>query len=98
MAKKSANDVIWAEVHSIEERISVDNTSLEDMKLRSRLLQKQIDEFNQEVRKLKDQLKEKEKQAETALINLKKYVWESDSPEVIELRNELLLATKLTKD
>lgn len=57
-----------------------------------------ITDLNREIREIQNLMREHQKRVDTEISNLRRYVWESDVPEVIDLRNELLLATKLTKE
>ena len=46
----------------------------------------------------RDKLKRKLAKAKREAANLKKFIWTSDNPNIVELRDQLLMAAKLIKE
>ena len=64
-------------------------------------IQKQVISLGKKVDRLEDELCDAEKtlgKTRRSAAKLKKSVWSSKDPNIIELRNQLLLAAKLIKD
>ena len=91
---KSYDDLASAEVDAIQKRI--DKTEEE----RSRIIQ-QIEDLESKWQKLSDkneQLQASLKKAQKQFTQLKRFNWTSDNVNIVDLRNQLLLAAKLIKD
>lgn len=92
--EKTFDDLAYLEIDASEKRVA----SIErDMK---RTL-KQIEKLRDKAFSLDNDLEDAEKalrKARRSAANLKKSVWSSKDPNIIELRNQLLLAAKLIKD
>lgn len=92
--KQTFDDLANLEVEGAEKRVA----SVErEMK---RTLN-QIERLRDKALSLDDDLEDAEKalrKARTAAAKLKKSVWSSKDPNIIDLRNQLLLAAKLIKD
>lgn len=94
MAKENFQDLVKDEVDAIEALIikSIDELN-EVMDKIDKYMARQAF-IADKIRLLKINLTDAKKQAGM----LKKFVWTSDNPNIVELRNELLLVAKLTKD
>ncbi len=94
MSKQNFQDLANAEINAVEAQIVKAQDDLR--KIDDRLL-----EYNKKREKILDNLVslrvslEKAKKQATML---KKFVWTSDNPNIVDLRNQLLLAAKLIKD
>jgi len=94
MSKQSFQDLSNAEIDAVKAQIvearddlrKTDDRLLEYNKKRHKILEN--------LESLKVNLERAKKQATV----LKKFVWVSDNPNIVDLRNQLLLAAKLIKD
>ena len=101
MTKLSDKDFINAEVITIEESLANKDSEIDEVTEEYLLARRQaskLDRHGDELRIQRKQLESDLKRAKDDLGKLKRSVWISDDPNVIELRNQLLLAAKLVKD
>lgn len=92
--KKTFDDLANLEIEGDEKRVASIEREIK------RTL-KQIEKLRDKVLSLDDDLEDAEKalrKARTSAAKLKKSVWSSKDPNIIDLRNQLLLAAKLIKD
>ena len=91
---QDANDAILAEVNAAERLVKKN--------------QAQIRKAEREILKLESSISDLEIQQKTLIKNfenakkqsarLKKFVWVSDDPNIVELRNQIMMAAKLIQD
>lgn len=94
MAKKSLNDVAFAEVRAVERSIIQTTEEIDQTREELKTLRSERNRLGNERNKLTRKLNKVKKQPGV----LKKLIWQSDDPEIVKLRNQLLLATKLVKE
>ena len=87
MAKKTFDNLAKSEIRAIEKQIRQTVIKMNE-------LADEHDRLGKSHYKLTEELTEAKKQA----TQLKKFIWTSDNPNIVELRNEILLAAKLIKD
>ncbi len=87
MTTKTFDDVAQAEVDAVQKTIDLNKDQLIAAERKVSFLEKQRE-------KLFVDLEVAKKQA----THLKKFIWTSDDPNIVELRNQILLAAKLIKD
>ncbi len=94
-------DFINAEIIAVEVEIDNKDSEIEKTRTELELVSSRVSELRNRVEKLYGErtiLQDNFKIAKDDLGKLKRSVWISDDPNVIELRNQLLLAAKLVKD
>ena len=94
MTKQSADDIINRQVLTIENDIAMINDDIHKTKDTIRKLDRKLEGLTDKRARLKKELDK----AKTEMTALKRFVWQSDNPSVVALRNEVLLAAKLIKD
>lgn len=93
-SKKTFDDLANLEIEGVEKRVNT-------IKREIRKTQKQMKNLNNKESELYDDLRNAEKalrSTERQAATLKRSVWSSKDPNIIDLRNQLLLAAKLIKD
>ncbi|KKN00259.1 hypothetical protein LCGC14_1139500 [marine sediment metagenome] len=95
MVKKALdNDVALAEIRAIEASIVQAGEELEQTREELKTLRLERNRLGSERAKLTRKLNKIKNQPGM----LKKLIWQSEDPEIVALRNQLLLATKLVKE
>lgn len=101
MTTLSDEDIINSGIIAVKNSMTRKEAEIEKAKENCFIVNKQATEL----RKVKDQLIRQRKsldadlsRAKKELSKLKVDVWKSDNPNVVELRNQLLVAAKLIKD
>lgn len=92
--EETFNDLAYLEIDAAEKRVASIDSEIERT-------QKQVISLSEKVDRLEDELYDAEKtlrEIRRSAAKLKKSVWSSKDPNIIELRNQLLLAAKLIKD
>jgi len=93
-SEETFNDLAYLEIDAAGKRVASIESEIERT-------QKQVISFAEKVDRLEDELYDAEKalkEIRRSATKLKKSVWSSKDPNIIELRNQLLLAAKLIED
>lgn len=93
-SKKTFNDLANLEIEGAEKRVN-------SIKREIKKIQKQIHNLSDKELHLEDDLDDAEgalRKTHRSAAKLKKSVWSSKDPNIVDLRNQLLLAAKLIKD
>jgi len=93
-SKKTFDDLANLEIEAAEKKVVLIEREIKKT-------QKQIVNLVKKERQLDDELTDAEKsltKTRRSAAKLKKSVWSSKDPNIVELRNQLLLAAKLIKD
>lgn len=93
-SKKTFNDLAYLEIDAAEKKVTSIESEIEG-------IEKQIISLAKKGNRLEDELHDAEKiltKTRRSAAKLKKSVWSSKDPNIVELRNQLLLAAKLIKD
>ena len=91
---KSYDDIVNAEVDAIQKQIDKAREARSG-------ISKKIKDHEAERRRLSgrsEQLKKSLEHAKKESTRLKRFIWLSDNPNIVELRNQILLAAKLIID
>lgn len=92
--EETFNDLAYLEIDAAEKRVVSIESEIER-------IEKKIISLAKKGNRLEDELHDAEKtlgKTRRSAAKLKKSVWSSKDPNIIELRNQLLLAAKLIKD
>lgn len=93
-AEDTLNDMAFVEVRAIEKLMEKTTQEMENAYTTIKRMETRIDNLDDKYREQNRDLKKAKRQAS----DLKKFVWSSDNPNIIELRGELLLTAKLIQD
>ncbi len=93
-AEQTVKDMAFAEVQTIEKSIKKTVKEIRDSSNEIDRLEVKVDKLHDRHDRQKKSLEKAKRQA----TDLKRFVWTSDNPNIVELRSELLLAAKLLKD
>lgn len=94
MTNENFQDLVDADIQAVETQIDQVGDDLIKAK-------EKISEANTRKRSIENRLESLRvdlSRAKKQAITLKKFVWQSDNPSIVELRNQLLLVAKLTND
>lgn len=92
--EKTFDDLAYLEIDAAEKKVTSIESEIER-------IEKQIISLAKKGSRLEGELRDAEKtlkKTRRSATKLKKSVWSSKDPNIIELRNQLLLAAKLIKD
>lgn len=92
--KQALKDIAFIEVRAIEKSIEQTEKEMEDANKTIKRMETRIDNLDEKLYKQNKSLRSAKRQS----ADLKKFIWSSDNPNIVELRGELLLAAKLIKD
>jgi len=93
-SKQPFDDLAYLEIDAAEKKVTSIESEIER-------IEKQIISLAKKGDKLENELRDAEKtlgKTRRSAAKLKKSVWSSKDPNIIDLRNQLLLAAKLIKD
>ncbi len=93
-AEQKVKDMAFAEVRAIEKEIEKTRTEMSNAVKTISRLEIKIDNLDDKLEVQNRSLRKAKRQA----ADLKKFVWSSDNPNIVELRGELLLTAKLIQD
>lgn len=94
MAKKSYNEITEAEVIAAQKEVNKNERQITKAEKQRDQLRKDIDRLENKQYDLVKTLERVKKES----AQLKKFIWTSDDPNIVILRDQLLLAAKLIKD
>ena len=94
MTTETFDDLANAEVDAVQKRI--DSLQSKDKKIKKQIqsLYTERERLEGQIDRARDSLSKAKKQS----AKLKKLVWTSDNPNLVDLRNQILLAAKLIQD
>ena len=93
-AEQKVKDMAFAEVQEIEKEIKKTCTEMDSAQATILRMETRIDNLDDKLDDQRRLLRKAKRQA----ADLKKFVWSSDNPNIVELRGELLLTAKLIQD
>ena len=88
------DDLVTAEVDKLLKELQKNEREIKKSEREAIKLEKKIDGLHMDRRRIRTDLEK----ARNQLSTLKRYVWQSDNPNIVTLRNEILMAAKLIKD
>ena len=93
-AEDTLKDMAFIEVQAIEKELEKTLQEMENAYTTIKRMETRVDNLDENYRGQNRRLKKAKQQA----ADLKKFIWSSDNPNIVELRGQLLLAAKLIKD